>query len=338
MASSAPGTSNDPVKGFTFAFMGMCLLSCNYVLAKIGLEAFNPETFAFFWMGLATVFGLGLLLARGQARQILVRRGQRRWMLAMGLANTACQLLMWQGLSRLDPSFASFLGRFQPVMTILLCVAAMNERIRPAEWLAIGVMIAGGAASSLEGTFRAEALGIVLILSSSFFGAVQWTIGKHLAGQVSSQVLNFYRVSLPAAVTLALALAAGRFDVSRADAWHWSAVAIGSFCGPFLSYVFMFRSGQFWNMSRSAIVMTLQPLVVIPMAYLLMHKVITGWKLGGGIVILAGGLCLAALHRNDEAASIDVPPLPDPADPTNPLDPAGPPGEPQPVGADGKAA
>lgn len=326
MSANTTPSPRDPLRGFAFAFAGMVLLSSNYVLAKIGLEAFNPETFAFFWMGLATLFGLCILIARGQVREIFVRREAWKWMLAIGLANTICQFLMWQGLSRLDPSFTAFLGRFQPVMTILLCVVTMGEVIRPVEWGAIAVMVVGGALSTLEGKWSVEIPGIAMVLSSCFFGAMQWTIGKHMSGKVSSQVLNFYRVSLPVPLSFLYASSIGKFEFHNPDAWHWGIIIIGSLCGPCLSYIFMFHSARYWPMSRSAIVMTLQPLVVLPEAYFLLGKTITGWKLTGGIIILLGALCLAILHRADEAAStVDAPPLPDPPEPEAQSEPQPPP-------------
>ncbi|TSA29317.1 MAG: DMT family transporter, partial [Verrucomicrobiaceae bacterium] len=47
----------------------------------------------------------------------------------------------------------------------------------------------------------------------------------------------------------------------------------------------------------TAMVLTLQPLAVLPMAWVIFHNTPGGWKLVGGIVILVGGLWLVSLHR-----------------------------------------
>jgi drug/metabolite transporter (DMT)-like permease len=76
--------------------------------------------------------------------------------------------------------------------------------------------------------------------------------------------------------------------------------------GPFLSHILFFRSYHYWDMSRSAMVWTLQPLVVIPLSWLVFHTAVTGWRLIGGLIILAGALALAALHRKGAQEPIEV--------------------------------
>jgi len=290
---------HDPVRGLTFALSGTIFLSCNYVTAKYGLGGFNPETLAVTWMGAATVYAFIWAAMNGEVRQLALRGKALRWMLLLGVTNAACQLTMWKSLNQLDPTFASFLGRFAPLMAILMGAVLLKETIRRLEWAAVALMIGGGAWSS-GATFHAEWFGIILALTSAFFSAAQWPIAKHGGLGVPGSVMNFYRVAIAAIAVTVWALAAGKIDISRATPMHWGVTLVGSLIGPFLSYLLMFRSYEYWPMSRSAIVWTLQPLIVLPLAAVVFGTVPTGSKLIGGFVTLAGAFWLAVLHRQSQ--------------------------------------
>ncbi len=293
-------------RGFLLAFLGMAFLSCNYINAKIALGGFNPATFTAIWMSSAAGYAVFLLAARRQLGAVRLTGLPFKGMMGLGLCNTMAQLLMWQGLDRLDPSFSAFLGRFSPMISILVGVVLLRERIRALEWGAVAVMIAGGALSAAGSVWRLEWAGIFLTLGSGFFIALQYPIAKRFGGEVPSLVMNFYRVSVAAGVATLWVFGTGQWEVGRATPRHWMALGVGAFLGPFLSYVLTFASYRYWDMSRSAIVMTLQPLVVIPLAYLFFGSVPTGLKLVGGLVILAGGLGLALVNRSADEEEVDA--------------------------------
>ena len=122
--------------GFAFAFGGMVLMSCNFITAKIAMQGFNPKTFAALWYIAATIYSLVLIISMGQGRQLKVRGAGLRLMLWLGLALTFVALLGWLALSKMDPTFNSFLSRLTPMMIILLGVILLKERVRRLEWVA----------------------------------------------------------------------------------------------------------------------------------------------------------------------------------------------------------
>jgi len=302
-------TTHNPVRGFTLSLLGTVFLACNYVTAKYamgqpGVSGFNPETLAVVWMWAATIYALIWAVGTRKVKELRLRGSPLRWMLALGVANAICQLTTWQGLQRLDPSFAAFLWRFAPMMAILMGAVLLKEKIRPWEWVAVALMIGGGAWSS-AGTFTAEWVGIALSLVSSFFSAAQWPLAKGGGKGLPSVTMNFYRVGVAAAGVTIYALAVGKLDFSQAHVSHWWVTLLGSFLGPFLSYVLMFKSYEYWAMSRSAIVWTLQPLVVLPLAYGVFGTIPTSAKLWGGLVMVVAAVWLAALHRREEAVAVE---------------------------------
>lgn len=291
-------------RGFTLSLLATIFLACNYVTAKYGLidkqhpelGGFNPETLSVTWMGAATIYAFIWAALNGQARTLVLRGRALRWMLMLGVANAVCQFTMWQGLQRLDSSFAAFLGRFAPMMAILMGVLFLGERIGAWEWVAVAAMIAGGFWSS-AGSFKFEWLGIALSLISAFFSAMQWPLAKIGGKGVPNTAMNFYRVGVAAIAVTLWAVLVRKMDFSTVEPRHWIVTLIGSLIGPFLSYLLMFRSYDYWAISRSAIVWTIQPLVVMPMAYIVFGNIPTGSKLLGGLVTLLGAFWLAWLHQ-----------------------------------------
>lgn len=284
--------------GFAIASGGMMLLSCNYITAKTAMQGFNPKTFAALWCIVATIYSLILTFAMGQGRQLKLRGKELRLMLWLGIALTCSALLGWAGLSKMDPTFNAFLGRLTPMMTILLGVVLLKEHVRPLEWLAVAVMVGGGVLSTLGGTWQAEWWAIVLTLLASFFTALQFTLGKFGGDKsIPPLVMNVYRTAVAAGVIALVTLVLGEFDVTQAQPRHWGALLLGALFGPCLSVTLIYKSYRYWEMTRTAMVLTLQPLAVLPMAWLMFHDIPGGWKLIGGMIILVGGLWLVALHR-----------------------------------------
>ncbi len=292
--------------GFFIAFAGMLLLSCNYITAKTAMQGFNPKTFASLFYIAGTTYSLVLTFAMGQGGQLRVRGRDLRLMIWLGMTLTCSALFGWAALSMMDPTFNSFLGRLTPMMTILLGVVMLKEHVRPLEWLAVAVMVGGGVLSTMGGTWQAEWWAILLTLAASFCTALQFTLGK-LGGDrnMPPLVMNVYRTAVAAAIVTVVTLALGEFDISKAQGHHWTALLLGALFGPCLSVTLIYLSYRYWDMTRTAMVLTLQPLAVLPMAWVVFHNTPGGWKLAGGIVILLGGLWLVSLHRppRDKAAN-----------------------------------
>lgn len=285
------------LQGFSLAFAGMVLQACNFITAKTALEAFNAVTFSVLWYVVATIYSLILTFSMGQGAQLRVRGKDLGLMVMLGLTLTLSAALGWAALKLMDPTFSAFLGRLTPMMVILLGTVMLKERLRLLEWIAVTVMVVGGAVSTLGGTWRLEWLGITLTLVASFFTAFQLTIAKLGGSNIPPVVMNVYRTGVTALAFVVWCLLMGGFDLTAAQPRHWAGILIGAFLGPCLSITLLYSSYRYWDMTRSAMVLTLQPLAVLPMAYVMFHDIPGGWKLVGGLIIVAGGLWLVALHR-----------------------------------------
>jgi drug/metabolite transporter (DMT)-like permease len=289
-----PRLRADPAKGFLYALGGTALVSTNFVTAKYGLKGFNPETFSLVWTTAAALYSLVVVLLSRQWPSV-VRARSAAWSLALlGASTGAGMIFAWSGLARLDPSFAAFLWRFHPAFTIVLSVLVLHERLMSRELLPIALMILGGALSTV-GRWNVVGVGTALTLLGCLAAAVQMLVAKARIRDVEPNVLVFYRVAIGAAVIAVWVLLTGRVDF-RVAAPYWCVTALGAFLGPCASFLLTFRSYRYWDLSRASIVRTVQPLFVMPLAYVVFRKLPDVRGVLGGCVILGGALWLGLIR------------------------------------------
>ncbi|MFO7900633.1 MAG: DMT family transporter [Planctomycetota bacterium] len=309
----------DPLRGFLYAAAGCILVSFNYTLGKYGMSraggkyvGFNPATFGFLWLSAAAVYLFVLLAAAGRAGEIALPAGARRGTWSVGVLAGIEQVMVWEALARLDPAFSAFLWRFVPALLIVGGVVVLHERLRGFEVAAIVVMLAGGALSVFGRWEVVEAIGVLCVAGSAVVVAAERLVMKVTVRRVRPLVLNFYRASLGALILAAWILLTGaaRFDVAPG---YWRAVLVGALLGATASQVMIIKSFQYWDLSKSSMVMMTQPLIVLPVSYVALGMHPRPQRLAGGLVILAGGLWLIWMHARSSPAHGRAGPTPEEA-------------------------
>lgn len=288
-------THHDNIKGFLYALLGAALVSTNYVTAKYGLKGFNPETFSLVWTTAASVYTFIIIVATGNIRQLVIPAHAVQMIMLLGLATGVGMILAWSGLALLDPAFASFIWRFAPVLTIMLSAALLGERLQARELIPVAVMVIGGGLSTFT-RWHIVGTGVILTLLAACAVSVQMLVAKMKVGEIHPNVLVFYRVSIAAVCICVWNLTTGKahFEVHTC---FWAITLLGAFLGPSVSFLFTFRSYKYWGLSRSSIVLTAQPLLVLPMAYVALGSIPSGTQLIGGFIIMLGALWLLWMHR-----------------------------------------
>jgi len=293
-ASAALSAADHRRRGFWYALAGSFSVSTNFVTAKHALVGFDVITFSFLWPALAAVWTLGLILLRGQGRELRLPRRAVGPVALMGAATGAGMLLGWAGLARLDPTFQAFLWRFVPVLTLGLGVVFLKERFEGRELMPVAIMI-GGSFICVAGRWQAVGSGTILTLLACLCIGLQMFLGKVSVGAVDPLILVFYRAAIAAAGVGLFGWLGVGLDC-RAGLSHWLSLGLGSFLGPFLGYLLYFKSYQYWELSRSSVIQAIQPLFVFGLAYVFLGQVPHGREALGGLIILAGALWLSWLH------------------------------------------
>jgi drug/metabolite transporter (DMT)-like permease len=290
-----PQITHNNTKGFLFALAGTILVSTNFVTAKYGLQGFNPYTFSMIWTISATCFAFIITVLSNRTKELLVPRHLILRMVALGFVTGVGMILGWAGLALLDPSFASFLWRFGPALTIIASYIVLREKMSAWEVLPFFVMLIGGVISTV-GVWHAVATGVVLTFLACVTVAIQMLIAKKSIGDLHPNTLVFYRVGGAAVTIMLYSLLINKVEFTG-NITHWTSTIVGALLGPCCSFLLTFRSYRYWSLSRSSIVLTIQPLFVLPMAYMIFGRIPTVLQLIGGAIILAGALWLAWLHK-----------------------------------------
>ncbi|KPJ49411.1 hypothetical protein AMJ40_05605 [candidate division TA06 bacterium DG_26] len=285
----------DPLKGFVYSLFGTALVSTNFVTAKYGLQGFNPETFSLIWTVAAAAYTAVIVLITGHLRETyMLPRSALFRIIGMGVATGVGMILSWQGLARLDPSFASFLWRFESVLTVVFGVILLRERLLLRELVPMGVMVSGGLLSTI-GRWNIVGVGTILTMLACCTVTVQLILAKTESRRVYPDVLVFYRVAIASAVITLWTFLIKKADF-HAQPSYWWITLLGAFLGPCASFLLTFRAYRYWELSRATIVRTAQPLFVLPMALLFFHEIPKGRGLLGGLLILCGAFWLTWMH------------------------------------------
>jgi drug/metabolite transporter (DMT)-like permease len=290
-----PHIKENNTKGFLFALAGTILVSTNFVTAKHGLRGFNPYMFSMIWTIAATCFSFIIIVLSNRLKELILPRHLILRMVALGCVTGGGMILGWAGLALLDPSFASFLWRFGPALTIIASYVVLREKMSALEILPFVIMLIGGVISTI-GVWHVVATGVLLTFLACVTVSIQMLLAKKSITDLHPNTLVFYRVG-GAAVTITLyTLLINKVEFSG-DITHWASTFTGALLGPCCSFLLTFRSYRYWSLSRSSIVLNIQPLFVLPMAYIVLGNLPTAQQLIGGAIILAGALWLAWLHK-----------------------------------------
>ncbi len=285
---------NSPLKGFLFALAGTILVSTNFITAKYGLNGFNPETFSVIWTVSATIYAFLIVVGTGHWKDLAIPTSSIVMVVLLGLSTGAGMLLGWAGLALLDPSFASFIWRFFPVLMIIASTIFLHEKFRAIELAPIAIMVIGGCVSAI-GRWDMVRTGIILTILACLAATVQMLIAKVIVAEIHPNVLVFYRVGISSVIVVIWTLSTGKANFNAAPSF-WYSTILGAFLGPCASFLFTFRSYRYWGLSRSSMVLNAQPLIVLPLAYFFLGKIPVHKELLGGLIILIGAFWLALIH------------------------------------------
>ncbi len=289
-------TKSNVTKGFLFSLAGTLLVSTNFVTAKYGLYGFEPVSFGVVWTLASTLFSLIIVIVSNRSREILLPRPDRSGVVLLGAATGLGMIWGWTALSMLDPSFNAFLNRFVPVLTIILGVIFLKEKISFKEITAIAVMLAGGVISS-AGSWSVVAAGVFFAGLACIAVSFQHLIAKKRIGSVHVTVMVFYRSLFAFIVLASWGLIRGGMEFG-APGRFWLVTALGALLGPCVSHILYYKSFSYWTLSKSSLVSNVQPLFVLPLAYVFLKEFPGPAQLAGGMIILAGIFRLVWIHRN----------------------------------------
>ena len=118
--------------------------------------------------------------------------------------------LFFEGLSKTSATTAAFVQKSLVVWVIVLAVPLLRERVGPAQWAAVALLVAGAAAlNGGVGSLRAER-GPALVLAATLLWAVEVVVVKRLVRWLTPATVGLARMGIGTVALLGWLAASGR--------------------------------------------------------------------------------------------------------------------------------
>ena len=289
MTISRP-TVSAPLKGPLLTLASAACVAMTYIASKQAMADLSPLAFTPLWFGAASAWGVGFYLLRSGVSLPAGLVDMARPILWLGLLNGLANFIFFIAVDLGAPTLASFFGRSETVYTVLLGALLLQERMQLYQWLGVAVAVTGAGVM----TFRAgpvvwTMLGLLLV--SNFFLSLCALIAKRYIHAVEPLVLSTARNIVMTGLLALVGLAAGQLAWPNLAAWGW--ILMGSFFGPFVSYVLFYQGLRYIDLSKGAVIRASQPLFVALYSLALFGEFITAPQFVGGLLMVAGvGLML----------------------------------------------
>jgi drug/metabolite transporter (DMT)-like permease len=247
----------------------------------------DPITVLFLRFAIAAI----CLLIFTLTQKLPFPQGKNLWsLIVMGAIGFVSQsICFFTALTLIPASLVALLLYLYPAIVALFAIAFLHEPITKPKAIALGLALAGmvltvGAAGSQNGW------GILLGLTSALIYACYLTVGGKIMQQESA-IPACTVIMSSAAIMLGLLVAVRGANLPATATGWWAIVAIALVC-TVLAVVTLFAGMKRIGATNAATLSTLEPVVTVILAALLLEETITPTRMIGGLLILIAVLVL----------------------------------------------
>ncbi|MDL5034587.1 EamA family transporter [Pelomonas sp. APW6] len=274
-----------PLRHFLLALAVVAIWGSNFVVIRLGLNAFPPLLFA------ALRFSLAVLPAI-----FFLPRPDVRWrnLAAYGALVGVGQFgLLYLAMgSQISPGLASLVIQTQVFFTLLLAIRITHEPVRGFQWVALALAACGLGviASHTDGSTTVLGLGMVLL------AAFSWASGNIVGKQAGRVNMLAYVVWSSVFAAPPLFLMSLIFEgparigdgLAQASLGAWASVAWQAFANTLFGY-----GVWSWLLSRHPASQIVPMALLVPVfgmstAAWYLHEPLPDWKLGAAALVLSG--------------------------------------------------
>ena len=279
-----------PVSHLLLGLVVVAIWGTNFVVIELALAELPPLLFA------ALRFTVAFLPALLIPRPAVPWRHLAGYGLCIGVGQFG---LLFIAMERdITPGLASVVVQMQVFFTIGLFVWLGGERLKPFQWAALALGLAGIGTIAANVNATTTPLGIALTLAAG----LSWSLGNlvsRAAGQVNMLAFVVWSSLFAAPVLFVLAFAFEGFDasvqgVANAGAGAWAAIlwqAVGNTMFGYGVWAWLLQRHTAAQVTPFAL---LVPLFGLGASVLLLGEPLQGWKLAAAALIL-GGLAVGIL-------------------------------------------
>ncbi|ODP34020.1 DMT family transporter [Pandoraea sp. ISTKB] len=258
--------------------------------AASGADMFAMLLFRFF---VATV--LLLVWCRMQQVRFPSRRQSLHIALMGGIGYVGQSLCFFGALQYAQASLVALLLYLYPVFVTILAAIFLHERLTPVKIGAL-VLCSFGTALTVGGG-HGQPLGMALAVASALIYSGYIVVGARVTRGVDARAT---------ATLVCLAATVSFGAIATVRAWHglplhwpdgamgWAALTAIAVCSTVIAILTFFAGLQRLGAGRASMLSTLEPVVTVLLAAMLLGETLTVAQLGGGALILAGVVWLSA--------------------------------------------
>jgi drug/metabolite transporter (DMT)-like permease len=289
--TSAPGPARRLTSTDFLLMLMSCIWAVNVIVAKAAFAIFTPFEFNAIRFTIAGV--LVILVARRYGRDRPARADWPRLAVLAALGITVYQVAFIEGLALTRAGNASLIMGTGTIYTALLSHLRGHERVRGRD--AVGILMSTfGLVSVVLGSgaevgFGAGLKGDLLML----FATICWsayTVGNKLMvdryGSVSATAWTMAIGAVP--LILLGAPEVLRHDLATVPPAAWGAIAYSSVGALVVAFFIWYRGVEKIGSTRTAVYSNFQPVIVLLIAWPLLHETPTLWQIAGAGGIFSG--------------------------------------------------
>jgi drug/metabolite transporter (DMT)-like permease len=282
-------------RGYLYASLSAMMASVLIVSGKWTLHTISPLALSalVFTIG-AIVLGLAMLPGKRWKRIRAIEARGWRWTIAFSVLAFVAIWTYWIGLKMMDPTLASFLNRFETLVTISLGIVILGERFSKGEGLGTFLMLGG--IVLMKFTFRAEySAGFWVVLFAALcFGTAEF-IAKIAVRYVDPLTLSFLRNVITSVLFwIAVAFVGTSFEGAGSV---WWAILIVAFAGPILTRPIYLYALKYIEVSKVALINQSQPVFVAILALVALSQTPAPREILGGLFVIGGCLLIIVSRK-----------------------------------------
>ena len=286
--------SNAPM-GYFCASLSAMMASILIVSGKFTLNVISPLALStiVFTFG-AIVLGLAMLPKKRWKRIQAMDARAWKWTVAFSVLAWVAIWTYWIGLSMMDPTLASFLNRFETLVTISLGMLFLGERFTRGEGLGAFLAMAGVVLMKL--TFRAEySAGFwVVLFSCVCFGTAEF-LAKIAVRYVDPLTMSFLRNVISSVLFWVAAAFVGISFEGAGSVW-WTILII-ALTGPILTRPIYLVALKYLEVSKVALINQSQPVFVAILAFATLSQTPAPREIVGGLFVIGGCLLIIVSRK-----------------------------------------
>ena len=295
-SADSEGRISPVVRGFLWLAVSYFCGTFFFTSSKYLLNNMSRADFFCWWYGSAMFFHVFYGVSRESISFADIGRKYLRLLSLYVFLDLTGTYAFFAAVRMMDPSISSFLNQSQIIFTLLLGFLILKEALSRGEVFAAVIIIIGVFVMTYN-SGSVPIAGTVCMIFANITSAANFVIVRKIGSQVGSLTFARIRTTLLFIIFLSYNLyVSGKVAVPPAPVLI--VTFAGSFFGPFLNIIAIYRSLEYFPAGKLALFRSLQPLFVMAAAGVIL-KTFPGFReTMGGLIIIIGCILLAYLHAS----------------------------------------